>query len=82
MAFAKTRQSLLARADTLAPVLAKYGIAIRRDRLADARARRSPHALTDPRPLHADPADPSVRQTKRELTHTLDQLERVLADAR
>ena len=80
MAFAKTRQNLLARADALAPVLAKHGIAIRRDRLADPQ-RLVASALTDPRPLHPDATRPSVRRTKRELRHTLDQLERVLAGA-
>jgi hypothetical protein len=80
MAFAKTRQNLLARADALAPVLAKHGIAIRRDRLADPQ-RLVAAALTDPRPLHPDATRPSVHRTKRELRHTLDQLERVLAGA-
>ena len=39
-------------------------------------------ALTDPRPLHHDPAPRNVRQAARELTHTLDQLERVVTAAR
>ena len=39
-------------------------------------------ALTDPRPLHHDPAPRSVRQAARELTHTLDHLERAVAAAR
>jgi NTE family protein len=81
IAFAKTRQNLVTRADVMAPVLRKYGIAIRHDRLADDR--RTVHmALTDPRPLHSDPAHPTVRKTTRELRHTLDQLERVMAAAR
>lgn len=81
IAFTKTRQSLLARADTLAPVLAKYGVTIRRERLADTR--RDIHAaVTDPRPLRADPSQVTVEQTKRELRHTLDQLERAMAGAR
>jgi NTE family protein len=81
IAFAKTRQNLLARADVLEPVLARHGIAMRRERLADTR-REVRHALTDPRPLRADPAQLTVRQTKRELSHTLDQLERAMAGAR
>jgi hypothetical protein len=39
-------------------------------------------ALTDARPLRADVANQSVRQTKRELRHTLDQLERAVAARR
>ncbi len=81
IAFTKTRQSLLARADALEPVLAKYGVAIRRERLADTR-REIHAAVTDPRPLRADPAQLTVEQTKRELRHTLDQLERAMAGAR
>jgi predicted acylesterase/phospholipase RssA len=81
IAFAKTRQNLVARADTIGPILSKHGITIRHDRLADSR-RDVPMALTDPRPLHADPTHLTVRQTKRELRHTLDQLERVMAATR
>jgi len=39
-------------------------------------------ALNDPRPLRADSAHQNVRDTKRELRHTLDQLERAVASAR
>ncbi len=80
-AFAKTRQNIAARARELAPVLRKHGIAIRHDRLAEA-DRSIRMAMTDPRPLRADAANQSVRQTTRELRHTLDQLERAVASAR
>jgi predicted acylesterase/phospholipase RssA len=78
-AYQKTRQNLRARADTLAPLLARHGIALDRGRLADP-ARLVTDALTDPRPLHAAPA-PDVRRTARDLAHALDQLERWLARA-
>ena len=39
MAFAKTRQNVLARARAMAPVLRRHGVAIRYDRLADPPAR-------------------------------------------
>jgi NTE family protein len=81
IAFAKTRQSLADRAATLAPVLARHGIALRHDRLAQA-ARRVEDALTDPRPLRARPQKKTVRRAARELAHTLDQLERAVAAAR
>lgn len=81
IAFATTRRNLLARADVLAPMLRRHGIALRRERLADA-DRDIAAALTDPRPLHHDPAPRSVRQAARELTHTLDHLERAVAAAR
>jgi len=81
LAFAKTRASLAARAPSLAPILRKHGITIRHDRLAQA-GRTVAAALTDPRPLRHDPASMSVRQATRELTHTLDQLERAVATAR
>ncbi len=81
LAFAKTRQSLAARAPSLEPLLRKHGIAIRRDRL-DQPARTIAAALTDPRPLRPDAAHATVRTTARELTHTLDQLERAVANAR
>ncbi|MEO8506653.1 MAG: patatin-like phospholipase family protein [Betaproteobacteria bacterium] len=81
IAFDKTRQSLLARAGAMAPILREHGITFRHDRLADPnRALRM--ALTDARPLRSDFANTSVRQAKRELRHTLDQLERAVASAR
>jgi len=81
IAFAKTRQSLAARAATLAPVLGEHGIAIRHDRLAQD-TRRIPEALTDPRPLRAGRRRLTVKQAARELSHTLDQLERAVTSAR
>ena len=77
MAFAKTRQNIAARARELAPILRKHGISIRHDRLAEA-DRNIGMAMTDPRPLRADAANQTVRQTTRELRHTLDQLERAV----
>lgn len=81
IAFATTRASLAARAATLGPVLQRHGIALRHERLADA-SRTIDHAVTDPRPLHHGTARRNVRHTARELSHTLDQLERALAAAR
>ena len=81
IAFDKTRQSLAARAEALAPVLRKHGIAIRHDRLAQA-DRRIPDALLDPRPLRAQGGRATVARTARDLSHTLDQLERAVAAAR
>jgi hypothetical protein len=40
------------------------------------------HAVADPRPLHTRPGVSDVRQATRDLSHTLDQLERWLAHAR
>jgi predicted acylesterase/phospholipase RssA len=81
LAFARTRASLAQRANALAPLLLRHGIAIRRDRLAEA-YRTVADALSDPRPLRHDPGKRSVRQTTRELRHTLDHLERAVAAAR
>ncbi len=78
-AYQKTRQNLVARADLLAPQLARHGITLRHDRLDDP-ARTVTDALTDPRPLHAQPGA-DVRRTSRDLKHALDQLERWLAGA-
>ena len=81
-AYAKTRQKLAARADLLRPQLAKHGITLHDDRLGDP-TRAVTDALTDSRPLHvgAGRGNP-VRQTTRDLAHTLDHLERWLAGAR
>jgi NTE family protein len=80
-AYAKTRQNLLGRANELGPRLARHGIALRLDRLRDAH-RNVRDAITDPRPLRTSPTALSdVRQTARDLGHTLDQLERWLAGA-
>ena len=73
-AYAKTRQNLVARMDALSPQLARHGISLRLDRLADP-GRGVDDALADPRPLHAQPGT-SVRRTARDLAHTLNQLER------
>ena len=75
-AYEKTRQNLVARADLLAPQLARHGIALRVERLADA-SRHIDDALADPRPLHAQPGT-SVRRTARDLAHALNTLERWL----
>ena len=82
LAFATTREHLRTRAATLAPTLARHGIALRHERLDDA-ARTVKDALTDPRPLKPDARRRStVRSTARELGHTLDHLERFVAAAR
>ena len=60
-AYAKTRQNLLARTEFLAPQFARHGLALRRERLADSR-RRVEDAISDPRPLNAQPGT-SVRAT-------------------
>ena len=79
LAFAKTRYNLRLRAATLGPVLARHGIALREDRIADS-TRDVRSALTDPRAVRADPRRRrNVRGTARELAHTLDQLERWMA---
>jgi predicted acylesterase/phospholipase RssA len=81
-AYAKTRQMLATRAAALAPKLARHGIGLRRDRLTDP-TRAVTDALTDARPLHAaDGRRAQVRQTARDLAHTLDHLERWLEAAR
>jgi hypothetical protein len=78
-AYNTTRQSLLARRATLEPQLAKQGIRLNMERLADTQ--RAIHAaIEDPRPLRTRPR--GVRQTTRDLTHTLDHLQRWLATAR
>ncbi len=81
VAFSTTRDGLAARAEALAPLLRRHGIALRHDRLADA-TRNITAALTDPRPLQHDVASRTVKQTARELAHTLDHLERAVAGAR
>ena len=79
LAFARTRQNLLARANALTPTLSRHGIKLRVDRLQDS-ARGVADALTDPRPLHTQSRG-DVRQTARDLSHTLGHLERWLAGA-
>lgn len=78
-AFATTRCNLRVRAPTLAPRLARHGITIRTDRLADS-TRDVRAALTDPRAIRSDPgARPSVRGAARDLGRTLEALERWIA---
>jgi NTE family protein len=81
LAFATTRKSLLARADAIAPALRRHGLALNLDRLADD-TRKLHDALNDPRPLHGNTRRRSVRQTARDLEHTLAQLERTVAARR
>jgi NTE family protein len=78
LAFGKTRQSLLARAEHLQPLLRRHGITLRVDRLQD-QARDVHAGVSDARPLHHDISANTVHQAKRELRHTLDTLERALA---
>ena len=81
-AYQKTRQNLTDRAETLVPRLARHGITLRADRIADP-ARKVVDALTDPRPLNVGRGRrKSVRQSARDLGYTLDHLERWLATAR
>lgn len=78
-AYHKTRQSLLARREVIEPQLAKRGVRLNLARLGDPH--RAMHAaINDPRPLLTRPQ--GVRQAARDLTHTLDYLERWLARAR
>ena len=79
LAFDRTRQNLLARADVLDPSLSRHRMTMRMDRLGDP-ARGIADALNDPRPLHAQPRG-NVRRTARDLHHTLGHLERWLASA-
>jgi predicted acylesterase/phospholipase RssA len=79
-AYRKTRHNLIARAATLAPQLERHGVRLRMDRLDDP-GREVLDAVCDPRPLHTQPHPGDVRQTTRDLTHTLDQLARWLARA-
>ncbi len=78
-AYRKTWQGLLARRAQLEPVLARHGIGLKLDLLADD-VRTIYDALTDTRPLKA--REPGVRQAARDLSHTLDRLESWLAAAR
>ena len=77
-AYHKTRHSLLSRRDTLEPQLAKRGVRLNLPHLNETH--RSMHAaIVDPRPLLT--RSPGVQQAARDLTHTLDHLERWLARA-
>lgn len=77
-AFAKTREDLAARADELESTLSRYAITLNRRRLAES-GRRIDHALSDPRPLFREPAN--LKQTARDLDHTLERLDRFLRSA-
>jgi predicted acylesterase/phospholipase RssA len=76
LAFEATRASLRARAASLAPALARHGLALDHARLAD-RTRGIDAALCDPRALRIDRR--GVRQATRDLAHALEHLERRLA---
>src|SRR5207249_4948870 len=68
-AYRKTRENLVTRAGPLVPVLARHGIEMRHDRLAD-RSRVVTDAVSDPRPLRANAKSGrghDVRQTTRDL---------------
>jgi len=79
LAFDTTRASLATRTQALTPVFLRHGIRLRLDRLRDE-GRSVIDAVTDPRPLHAEGALPRLlRHVKRDLTRTLDQLERTVA---
>jgi hypothetical protein len=54
---------------------------LRRDRLADTE-RDIAAVLTDARALRPDVTRTTVKEAKRDLKHTLDQLERVVAATR
>jgi len=81
LAFDSTREYLARNAATVAPTLARHGLRLRVERIADP-ARRVADALTDPRPLHAGTARNTVRSTRRDLEHVLAHLERHLAGLR
>ena len=81
LAFDSTRAYLARNAATLAPQLARRGLRLRAERVADP-ARRIADALTDPRPLHAGTSRSTIRSTKRDLEHALGHLERELAALR
>jgi NTE family protein len=81
LAFATTRHNLRARAVALAPIWARHGITLRVDRLADS-SRGITDTLDDPRPLRSSTRRRTIRRTTRELSHTLDHLERLLTVAR
>jgi len=78
-AYRKTRQSLFARRSELEPLLARHGIRLKLEVLSDTQ-RSIRAALIDTRPLKA--RKPGVRQTARDLSHTLDQLEAWLVASR
>lgn len=77
-AYRGTRRTLLARQATLSPLLARHRVRLNLERLGDGR-RSIGDALTDPRPLLPPPR--GVRQSARDLAHTLAHLEAWLAAA-
>ena len=78
-AYRKTRKNLLARHAAMRPLLARHGIRLKVEVLSDS-GRSMGAALTDTRPLRA--RRPGVRQAARDLSHTLDRLQAVLAAGR
>jgi predicted acylesterase/phospholipase RssA len=81
LAFASTRDYLAENAASIGPVLARHGLALREERLANA-SRKVQDALTDPRPLHAGTRRTTVRSVKRDLDFALSHLEYALAALR
>ena len=76
LAFDSTRDYLREQAPRLAPLLARHGLRLRAERIAD-RPRQVTDAVTDPRPLHAGGSRRrSLRRIGRDLDRTLAQLER------
>ena len=81
-AYAKTRAAIRTRSAVLVPKLERHGITINATKLFDEH-RKVADAVSDPRPLRTDPGNAhDVRQTARDLSHTLDQLERWLVRPR
>ena len=88
-AYQATRRNLLARYDTLAPVLARHGVTLRKDILEDqSRALWPGVGLEDPQPGRRRPTLPlrETRETAAGLTRRLDdlsaRLDRILAARR
>ncbi len=76
-AYQKTREELRRRADELEPVLARHGLSLDRDVLADASRR-----LSRPRARKRRCPAPALDHAATELARTLDVLEHALAGAR
>jgi hypothetical protein len=82
LAFDSTRDYLREHAPRLAPLLARHGLRLRSERIAD-QAREVTDAVTDPRPLHPGTSRRrSLRRIGRDLDHTLTQLEREIETLR
>jgi len=71
-AYRNTRERLLAQAASIAPLLARHGIALNTSRLREEHDSQRA-ALSDPRPLLLE--RPSVKSAARALSRTLDALE-------